>query len=125
MPALTGVCTTGLFILAAKGAWRIEDDNHRALPGGMSWGISTSCWVVYLPRGDLTLRSLCIVLDPDQLGPEDPPRQAAELGLNEGLGVDDIRPIRDNVRMQGKRPTDEEMLLAVIHYMRNDAFIVF
>ncbi len=80
--------------------------------------------VVYLPLGTPTLNTECVVLDPDDAVPDqDIPREAADLNFEEGLGMDDIRSIRENAHLQGKRPSENEMLQALVYYLENDAFL--
>jgi len=82
--------------------------------------------VVYLPPGTPTLDTECVVLDPDDGDPDqDVPEQAADLGFEEGLGIDDIRSIQENAQLQGRKPSDDEMLQAFVYYLQNDAFIEF
>ena len=83
-------------------------------------------YVVYLPPGSFTLDSQCLVLDPDDVDPdEELPKGARDAGYREGLGIDDIRSIRENARLQGKHLTNDEMLEAFAHYLQNDAFIEY
>ena len=82
--------------------------------------------VVYLPAGTPTLDTECVVLDPDLVTPDqDVPAQAARLGFEQGLGIDDIRSIRENTRLQGRDTSDYAMLQAFVYYLQNDAFIEF
>jgi hypothetical protein len=82
--------------------------------------------VVYLPLGAPTLDTECVVLDPDDVAPDqDVPEEVADLGFEEGLGIDDIRSIQENARLQGRKPSEDEMLQAFVYYLRNDAFIEF
>ena len=83
-------------------------------------------YVVYLPAGPPALDTECIVLDPDDIGPNhEAPVDAVDLGFEEGLGIDDIRSIKENAQFQGKKPTEIEMLQAFAYYLENDAFIKF
>ena len=81
--------------------------------------------VLYLPREEeITLDTECLVLDPNDVESEhDVPSPA--MGLVEGLGIQDVRAIQENARLQGKTPTDTEMLRAFVYYLENDAFIEF
>lgn len=83
-------------------------------------------FVLYVPFEPLGLESMCLVCDPNDIESGDEiPLQAKRLGLIEGLGVDDIKSIRENARLQGRRPTLEEMLKAFSHYLKNDAYHTF
>lgn len=63
-------------------------------------------YMLYLPRGVLSLDTEGILLDPDDVSPDqDLPDEAVDLGFEETLGVDDIRSIQENARLQGKRPS--------------------
>jgi len=54
-------------------------------------------YVVYLPTGAPTLDTLCLLLDPDDVEPEeDYPPEARKAGFLEGLGVAEIRDIKGN-----------------------------
>jgi hypothetical protein len=82
---------------------------------------------VYLPAsGKLALDTESLVLDPDDMDPdEDIPPEAVQKGFTEGLGIADVRSIRDNAKLQGKAPTDDELLEAFAYYLAHDAFITF
>ena len=81
---------------------------------------------VYLEPGVPALMTRCIVWDPDDVeADQDLPERALQLGFVEGLGIDDIRSIKENARLQGKLPTDEELIQAFAYYLENDAFIDF
>ena len=78
---------------------------------------------IYLPQGQPTLATPCIVHDPDDVDPgKDVPDEAESLGYVEGLG---LRSVRDNARLQGRGPTADELLQALTYYLQNDAFITF
>jgi len=84
----------------------------------------TDC--IYLPLGQPTLATPCIIHDPDDVAPgRDVPDEAERLGYVEGLGIDDLRSVRDNAKLQGRGPTDAELLQALTYYLKNDAFITF
>lgn len=90
--------------------------------------LDTLTWhhVVYLPPGSFSVDTVCLVLDPDDVDPdEELPEEARNAGYRAGLGIDDIRSIRENARQQGRAPTDEEMVRAFDYYLQNDAFIEF
>jgi hypothetical protein len=81
---------------------------------------------IYLPPGQPTLGTPCIVHDPDDVEPgQEVPDAAESLGYVEGLGVDDLQSVRENARLQGRGPTAEEFLQAFTYYLQNDAFITF
>jgi len=79
---------------------------------------------VYLPPGELSLESEVVVGEPDELD-EDENVPDAAAGLVEGLGIDDLRSIRENARQQGRAPTEEEMLRGLRYFIERDAFIDF
>ena len=81
---------------------------------------------IYRPPGSLTLGSPCVVHDPDDVSPGDElPEEVSRLGYVEAVGIDDLRSIRDNARMQGRVPTEDELLEAFTYYLENDAFMSF
>ena len=81
---------------------------------------------IYLPPGHPTLATPCIVHDPDDVDPgKDVPDIAESLGYAEGLGIDDLRSVRDNAKLQGRGPTTDELLQAFTYYLQHDAFITF
>lgn len=81
---------------------------------------------IYRPPGSLTLASPCLVHDPDDVAPgNELPDEARRLGYVEAVGIDDLRSIRNNARMQGRTPTEDELLEAFSYYLDNDAFISF
>lgn len=83
-------------------------------------------YAVYLPPGTPTLDTNCIVLDPDDVDPDQNiPEDAVDLGFEEGLGIADIRSIQENAQLQGRKPSADEMLRAFVYYLQNDAFIEF
>lgn len=64
----------------------------------------------------------CVVLDPDDVDIDhDVPAEAERLGFVNGLGIDDIRSIEKNAQLQGKKPSEDEMLRAFVYYLQNDA----
>ena len=67
----------------------------------------------------------CLVIDGMDLDPdEDVPQEAAERGWNTELGVDSIRGVIDNLRLQLGHSADITLILrAVAHYVDNDAFL--
>jgi hypothetical protein len=82
--------------------------------------------VVYLAPGLPTLESSVLVLDPNDVEPDDSvPTLAKEAGFVSALAVVDIRDVRDNARELGKVPTMPELLEAFAYYLRNDAFTTF
>lgn len=81
---------------------------------------------IYRPPGVLTLESSCLVHDVDDVAPgEELPNEAGRLGCIEAVGIDDLRSIRDNAHLQGRLPTDGELLVALNYYLENDSFISF
>lgn len=83
-------------------------------------------YFVYRAPGPLTLDSQCLVHDPDDVphGGE-LPEAASHLGYVEVIGIDDLCSIRENARMQGRVPADDELLEALIYYLVNDAYMRF
>src|SRR5688500_5347669 len=82
--------------------------------------------VVYCAREPITLATECLVLDPSDADPDrDVPKEAASLSFTSALAIEDIRDIRTNAQLQGKLPTDDELLAAYVYYLSNDAFIRF
>lgn len=80
---------------------------------------------VYVSQGALTLDSPCLVIDSQHVPEDGLPKEAAMLGVSECLGVDDVASIRDNAQLQGRQPSEEEMLRAFVHYLKHDAFSEF
>ena len=81
---------------------------------------------LHLPASGGRAATPCIVHDPDDVDPgKDVPDEAESLGYVEGLGIDDLRSVRDNARLQGRGPTADELLQALTDYLQNDAFITF
>lgn len=81
---------------------------------------------IYRPPGPVALDSPCLIHDPDDVAPgEELPDEVRRLGYVEAVGIDDLRSIRDNAQMQGRKPSDDELLKAFNHYLENDAFMSF
>ena len=93
-------------------------------PEDLTW----SDWV-YLPANEeWTLESKGLVLDADDLEPdEDIPAPAKDVGLKEALLVQDVQAIVSNLQQQlsarGIEPSLTDKLQAFKYYYDNDAFI--
>jgi hypothetical protein len=81
--------------------------------------------LVYFDGGPESPSDPCLVIDGMDLDPdEDVPQEAAERGWNTELGVDSIRGVIDNLRLQLGHSADITLILrAVAHYVDNDAFL--
>ena len=83
-------------------------------------------WGVYIEEGEITLQSICIVVD-------DNVEEVVYDGVNdkivlekdyiELLGVSDIRSIFSNLEQQIKNAGDELKLKALIFYFETDCFL--
>ena len=77
---------------------------------------------MYVPVGlrSLDLATPCLwVFD----GWDDVEVDALEAGWRPGLGVDQLRDVRDNLQLQVDRFDIDQLVAATDHYFRNDAFI--
>lgn len=80
--------------------------------------------VVYRPEGPLSLDSECYLLDADE-DDDEAPVASAPHGLVESVSIREIRSIRENARLQGRKPDLPELLQAFVFYLDHDAFIEF
>lgn len=83
--------------------------------------------VLFIPQEKLTLESICLVHNSNDLDDEDldEPKPARDKGLKYGLDITDLNGIKSNLMQQGiSNVGNKDFLTAINFYLENDAFIL-
>ena len=66
----------------------------------------------------------CMVADEDEFGAdEDVPLVARNRAFDQGMQVDDVKQVIENLRQQDPTASRETLVRAIAHYFNRDAFI--
>ncbi|WP_413208468.1 hypothetical protein [Rhodospirillum sp. A1_3_36] len=82
-------------------------------------------WVFLDRKSAITMKSQCIVLDPDdaELGADNfTPLLVEQHAMDEFLSIQDIRSVQEHLLRDNPAATRSELCNAVCYYFENDAF---
>ena len=81
---------------------------------------------IYIEKGKISYNTECIVIDPDTVDfTDDGFAPLIEGGKNktEFCGIQDLQMVLENLLQQTLKPTDKQILNAIVHYYEHDAYI--